>query len=107
MVHISIIKFDGFVKSRKIDFSVIPAPHQERDKLQPVSSKIKKLKSLWTPVFTGVTTFYEAVKSHKPLTAPVRYCEEPEKFVCSARPCIFCGLFGLFLVRQGEAILTD
>jgi len=27
---------DGFVKSRKTQLIVIPAPHQVRDKLQPV-----------------------------------------------------------------------
>jgi hypothetical protein len=28
---------DGFIKSRKTPFFVIPAPHQMRDKLQPES----------------------------------------------------------------------
>ena len=28
--------FDGLVKSQKTSFFVIPAPHQVRDKLQPV-----------------------------------------------------------------------
>jgi len=32
-----IINYDGFVKSLKRRFSVIPAPHQVRDKLQPES----------------------------------------------------------------------
>jgi len=35
-------------------FSVIPAPHQVRDKLQPESSVFKKF---WTPAFAGVTVF--------------------------------------------------
>ena len=42
-------------------FFVIPAPHQVRDKLQPKSSIFNKLQLLWTPVFTGVTTFYEII----------------------------------------------
>jgi len=29
---------------------------------KPESSHFKELSSLWTPVFTGVTTFYEAIK---------------------------------------------
>jgi len=57
-LHYSIT--NGFVKSQKTPFFVIPAPHQGRDKLQPESSKINQLKSFWTPVFTAVTTFYFA-----------------------------------------------
>ena len=34
---------DGFVKSRKTVFLVIPAPHLMRDKLQPESSIFKEL----------------------------------------------------------------
>jgi len=34
-----------------------------RDKLQPESSFVNWLQNFWTPVFTGVTTFYEAIKN--------------------------------------------
>jgi len=59
--YISEVNSDGFVKSRKIPFSVIPAPHQVRDKLQPESSIFKELQKTWTPFFNGVTTFYETI----------------------------------------------
>jgi len=48
-------KFDGFVKSRKIPFSVIFRYIGE-------SSFFNWLQSFWTPVFTGVTAFYESIK---------------------------------------------
>jgi len=35
---------DELVKNRKVLFSVIPAPHQVRDKLQPESSEPPRLK---------------------------------------------------------------
>ena len=50
------------VQGLKMLFSVIPAPSQVRDKLQPESSVFEWLQILWPPVFTGVTTFYEIVK---------------------------------------------
>ena len=40
---------------------VIPAPYQVRGKLQPESSSFKDLEILWTPVFTGETTFCESI----------------------------------------------
>jgi hypothetical protein len=55
-------------------FLVIPAPYQVRDKLQPESrvpgenrEPVFKIvpgvrrDDAWTPVFTGVTIFYEAI----------------------------------------------
>jgi len=45
---------DVFVKSLKIAF-----PSFRR---KPESSYFQYLKILWTPVFTGVTTFYENIK---------------------------------------------
>ena len=40
-VNISRGKFDEFVKRPTTTFTVIPAPHQVRDKLQPESSLFK------------------------------------------------------------------
>jgi len=74
--------FDELAKSRKIDFSVIPAPHQGRDKLQPVSSKINNLKSIWTPVFTGVTTFCETIRILS-LTETSPSVQPPEQDACT------------------------
>jgi len=51
------MKLDSLVKSQKMPF-----PSFRR---KPESSKIKQLKSFWTPVFTGVTTFFETVKLRK------------------------------------------
>jgi len=62
MMEIGALRFDNFVESRKRSFSVIPAPHQVRDKLQPEPSFVKQLKISWTPFFNGVTTFCETVK---------------------------------------------
>jgi hypothetical protein len=43
-------------------FSVIPAKAVPvADK--PESSLFKQLQTIWTPVFTGVTTFYEFINS--------------------------------------------
>jgi len=50
-------KNDKLVKSRKVPLFVIPAPHRVRDKLHPESGLLRYLQMLWTPVFTGVTTF--------------------------------------------------
>jgi hypothetical protein len=52
---------DGLTKSPFRPGFVIPAPYQVRGKLQPESSVFNQLKILWTPVFTGVTTFYEFI----------------------------------------------
>ncbi len=52
---------DGFVKSMKRLFSVIPAPYQVRDKLQQESSLFNYLELPWIPVFTGMTIFYEFI----------------------------------------------
>jgi hypothetical protein len=64
------LNFDALVKSRNSPFFVIPAPHPVRHKLQPESSAFSRLRRNWIPVedpafigvFTGVTTFDEAVK---------------------------------------------
>jgi len=48
------IKFDDIVKSRKTTFFVIPA--------KAGIQFFNWLQSFWTPVFTGVTTFYETIK---------------------------------------------
>ena len=47
-------KFKDFVRSRKTLFLSFPRRRE--------SSIFKSLLILWTPVFTGVTTFYEAIK---------------------------------------------
>jgi len=57
---------DDFVKSRKTPFFVIPAEVlrqvQDREPIErPESSRFKWLQMVWTPVFTGVTTFYEFI----------------------------------------------
>jgi hypothetical protein len=57
------IHLDELVKSRKMSFFVIPAPHEVWDKLQPES---RNNKHFWNPAFAGVTalnTFYEAITS--------------------------------------------
>ena len=56
------INIDGLVKSPKIPFSVIPSRIGVRDDGQPESSILKQLQTIWTPVFTGVTTFYRTIK---------------------------------------------
>jgi hypothetical protein len=61
--------FDGFVKSRKTVFLVIPAKagiqyiEAPCSKLRGMHSLciFKELQNSWTPVFTGVTTFYEVI----------------------------------------------
>jgi hypothetical protein len=58
-----LIKGDDFLKSRLNPIYVIPVPHQARDRLQPESRNFNQLKNPWTPVFTGVTISYEAIKS--------------------------------------------
>jgi hypothetical protein len=62
---------DELVKSLKILRSVIPAPYQVRGKLQPESRVLGvnrdpilemvpgfRRDDVWTPVFTGVTTYH-------------------------------------------------
>jgi hypothetical protein len=57
------VKSDELVKSQKVGFPVIPANPGSGPGQAPESSYFKYLKILWTPVFTGVTTFYEIIKS--------------------------------------------
>jgi len=59
---------DEIVKSRKTPFFVIPAEvlrqAQDREPIErPESSFLKWLRMVWTPVFTGVTTFYETINA--------------------------------------------
>jgi len=61
-IKFSFTKFDGIVKSLKRRISVIPANPGSGPGQAPESSYLKYLKILWTPVFTGVTTFYENIK---------------------------------------------
>jgi len=42
-------------------FSIIPANPGSCPGQAPESRGLKSLQILWTPVFTGVTTFYEAI----------------------------------------------
>jgi hypothetical protein len=56
-------KSDELVKSQKVKFPVIPANPGSGPGQAPESSYFKYLKILWTPVSTGVTTFYEIIKS--------------------------------------------
>ena len=53
--------YDDLVKSQKRPFSVIPANPGSCPGEEPESSSFVELQIIWTPVFTGVTTFYEAV----------------------------------------------
>ena len=57
-------KIDDLVKSQKVRFPVIPANPGSSPGQAPESSYFKYLKILWTPVSTGVTTFYEIIKIH-------------------------------------------
>ena len=45
-----LLKINVILKSRKINFYAIPAPHQVRDKLQPESSKFNHF---WMPSHRG------------------------------------------------------
>jgi len=56
-------KIDELVKSRKSPFSVIPAPHPVRDKLQPESILFSQLRSNSTPVFTEVLIDFGKLES--------------------------------------------
>jgi len=51
------MNFDSFVKNRKTPFLVIPA--------KAGIQFFNCLQSFWTPVFTGVTTFYEFINFEK------------------------------------------
>jgi hypothetical protein len=57
-------KYDDLVKSLKRRISVIPANPGSGPGQAPESSYFKYFKILWTPVFTGVTTFYENINFH-------------------------------------------
>ena len=57
------LKFDDLVKSLKRRIPVIPANPGSGPGQAPESSYFKHLKILWTPVSTGVTTFYEIIKN--------------------------------------------
>jgi len=52
---------DDLVKSLKRRISVIPANPGSGPGQAPESGYFKYLKILWTPVSTGVTTFYENI----------------------------------------------
>jgi len=56
-----VILIDDLVKSLKRHISVIPANPGSGPGQAPESSYFKYLKILWTPVSTGVTTFYENI----------------------------------------------
>jgi hypothetical protein len=51
---------DGIVKSLKLGFFVIPAKAGIQSRLW---RDFKDLEILWTPVSTGVTTFYEFINN--------------------------------------------
>jgi hypothetical protein len=62
----------------------LPATSYRR---KPVSRNIKGLKKHWTPVFTGVTTFYEAVIFHLcdfSVPKKIDWSNEHENPVCRA-----------------------
>jgi len=48
------------VKSHKIPFSLRAGGRHSGESRNPVF--FKQLQTIWTPVFTGVTTFYECIK---------------------------------------------
>jgi len=56
-------KNDLLVKSLKRRIYIIPANPGSGPGQEPESSYFKYLKILWTPVSTGVTTFYEVIKN--------------------------------------------
>jgi len=60
---------DDLVKSLKRRISVIPANPGSCPGQAPESSYFKHLKILWTPVSTGVTTFYDSIKVENPKIA--------------------------------------
>ncbi len=57
----AITSIDDLVKSLKRRITVIPANPGSGPGQAPESSYFKYLKILWTPVSTGVTTFYEII----------------------------------------------
>jgi len=63
-----ILKFEGFVKSPKVGFPVIPANPGSGPGQAPEFSYFQYLKILWTPVSTGVTTFYDSIKNREALS---------------------------------------
>ena len=56
------LKIDDLVKSRKIPFFVIPDFGELSRVAKAGIQFFNWLQSFWTPVFTGVTTFYETIK---------------------------------------------
>jgi hypothetical protein len=63
-------KIDEFVKNQRGGVPVIPANPGSGPGQAPESSYFKYLKILWTPVFTGVTTFYKIVKVDEIVKSP-------------------------------------
>ena len=56
--------FDEFVESPITSFLVIPANPGSVPGQAPESRFFEHLQNVWTPVFTGVTTFYKPIKVH-------------------------------------------
>jgi hypothetical protein len=64
ILNFDFCNFGDLVKSLKRRISVIPANPGSGPGQAPESSYFKYFKILWTPVFTGVTTFYENINFH-------------------------------------------
>jgi hypothetical protein len=83
-----LVKVEDLVKSRKSSFFVIPAKAGIQSRL----GGINRFQFGWTPVFTGVTTFYEIIK--------VKRNKNPQKKgERHALPKTYQILFGLFVNR--------
>ena len=63
---VKLINLDGLVKVPKYRFPLFrPVCVRRTGRRKPESSLFKQLQTIWTPVFTGVTTFYEYAKLDK------------------------------------------
>ena len=68
-----------FIKMTSLE---VEKPHSPSFRRKPESSNFRQLQTLWTPVFTGVTTFYELVFLYI-LSAERSYCgKEGENIDC-------------------------
>jgi len=68
-------------------------PDFHRDKLQPESSLFNMFRHLWTPVFTGVTTFYEVIKVDGFVKSPVPVIARSSALAGRRSNLVFSGTF--------------
>jgi len=57
----TVFNIDGLVKSQKCPSIAIPVNPGSGPGQAPESRDFSALRQHWTPVFTGVTTFYESI----------------------------------------------